>query len=104
MSATAEREYRMVPSERWASVLGVDKFDKVPPYVGVQKDFNKVEIYLRQHIGAPSVIVVNDGDEVKKGDKIADSAEGLSLPQYASIDGKVLVVEGVKIIIEKVDE
>lgn len=104
VSATAEREYRMVPSERWQSVLGVDKFDKVPSYIGVQKDFDKVEIYLRQHIGAPSVCIVNDGDEVKKGDKIADSAEGLSLPQYATIDGKVLVVDGVKIIIEKVDE
>ena len=104
VSATAEREYRMVPSERWQSVLGVDKFDKVPSYIGVQKDFDKVEIYLRQHIGAPSVCIVNDGDEVKKGDKIADSAEGLSLPQYATIGGKVLVVDGVKIIIEKVDE
>ena len=94
----------MVPSVRWESVLGVDKFDKVPPYVGVQKNFNKVEIYLRQHIGAPSVCLVNDGDEVKKGDKIAESGEGLSLPQYASIDGKVLVEDRVKIIIEKVDE
>ena len=104
VEATEEREYRMVPSVRWESVLGVDKFDKVPPYVGVQKNFNKVEIYLRQHIGAPSVCLVNDGDEVKKGDKIAESGEGLSLPQYASIDGKVLVEDRVKIIIEKVDE
>jgi electron transport complex protein RnfC len=76
----------------------------VPPYVGVQTDFNKVEIYLRQHIGAPSVAIVKDGDEVQKGDKIAESGEGLSLPQYASMSGKVLLVEGVKIIIEKVNE
>lgn len=103
VSATAEREYRMVPSERWANVLGVAKFDKVPPYVGVQTDFDKVEIYLRQHIGAPSVALVKDGDEVQKGDKIAESGEGLSLPQYASISGKVLLVEGVKIMIEKVN-
>ena len=104
VSTAEEREYRMVPSERWANVLGVAKFDKVPPYVGVQTDFDKVEIYLRQHIGAPSVAIVKDGDEVQKGDKIAESGEGLSLPQYASISGKVLLVEGIKIMIEKVNE
>lgn len=96
-----ERAYRMIPSERWASVLGVAKFDKLPKFIGEQKDFTRVEILLRQHIGAPSVAIVKDGDSVQKGDKIAESAEGLSLPQYASVSGKVTVEEGVKIIIEK---
>ena len=98
-----EREYRMVPSERWASVLGVAKFDKLPKYIGEQKDFSKAEILLRQHIGAPSVCVVKDGDLVSAGDMVAESAEGLSLPQYASVSGKVTVEENVKIIIEKVE-
>ncbi len=99
----AEREYRKVPSERWASVLGVAKFDKLPKYIGEQKDFSKAEILLRQHIGAPSVCVVKDGDLVSAGDMVAESAEGLSLPQYASVSGKVTVEENVKIIIEKVE-
>ncbi len=103
VSPAPEREYRMVPSDRWASALGVAKFDKLPKYLGEYTDFNRVEIYLRQHIGAPSVITVNDGDFVQRGDKIADSAEGLSLPQYASISGRVTVVEGTKIIIDKVN-
>jgi len=98
-----EREYRMVPSERWASVLGVAKYDKVAKYIGEQTDYPHVEIYLRQHIGAPSVACVQDGDIVKKGDKIADAASGLSLPQYASIDGQVTVYQD-KIIIDKVIE
>lgn len=99
----AEREYRMVPSERWANVLGVAKFDKLAKYIGEQKDFTKAEIYLRQHIGAPSVAVVKDGDLVQAGDLVAESADGLSLPQYASISGRVRVEENVKIIIEKVE-
>ena len=99
----AEREYRMVPSERWANVLGVAKFDKLAKYIGEQKDFTKAEIYLRQHIGAPSVAVVKDGDTVQVGDLVAESADGLSLPQYASVSGKVTVEENVKIIIEKVE-
>ena len=98
-----EREYRMIPSERWASVLGVAKYDKLPKYVGEDCDFSRVEIYLRQHIGAPSVAIVKDGDRVEKGDKIADSAEGLSLPQYASVSGIVTVCDGTKIRIDKVN-
>lgn len=98
-----EREYRMVPSEKWASVLGVQKFDRLPKYIGEDTNFSRVEIYLRQHIGAPSVACVADGDRVERGDKIAESADGLSLPQYASISGRVTLDEGVKIIIDKVN-
>ncbi len=104
VSPLEEREYRMVPSVRWESVLGVAKYDKVAEFRGEACDFARVEILLRQHIGAPSVCIVKDGDVVKRGDKIADSAEGLSLPQYASIDGRVTVVNGEKIIIDRVDK
>lgn len=98
----AEREYRMIPSERWASTLGVAKYDKVGKFVGEQTDYTKAEIYFRQHIGAPSVPCVENGAIVKKGDKIAEAAEGLSLPQYASIDGRVTVYND-KIVINKVN-
>ncbi len=97
---TPEREYRMVPSTRWASLLGVAPFDKVGKYIGAQNDFSRVEILLRQHIGAPSVPIVTDGEEVVAGQKIAEAAEGLSLPQYASMSGKVSVYSD-KIIIER---
>ena len=95
-----EREYRMIPSERWASVLGVAKYDRPAKYVGEQSCFTKSEVFLRQHIGAPSVPCVSDGDFVSEGEKIADAGEGLSLPQYAPITGRVSVYDG-KIIIEK---
>ena len=95
-----EREYRMIPSERWASVLGVAKYDRPAKYVGEQSCFTKSEVLLRQHIGAPSLPCVSDGDWVNEGDKIADAGEGLSLPQYAPVSGRVSVYDG-KIIIEK---
>ncbi len=95
-----EREYRMVPSERWASVLGVAGLDKVAKYVGEQTDFSKAEILLRQHIGAPSLPCVQDGEEVVAGQKIAQAAEGLSLPQYAPVGGRVSVYAD-RIIIER---
>lgn len=103
VEVTPEREYRMIPTERWASVLGVARFDKMPLFVGENVDFARVEIPLRQHIGAPSSAIVKDGDSVKRGDLIADSADGLSIPQHASISGVVTVENGEKIRIDKVN-
>ena len=96
-----EREYRMIPSERWANVSGVQKYDKLPVYKGEIIDFPYVEIATNQHIGAPSVVIVKDGDRVEKGDKIAESADGLSLPQYASVNGTVTVWGGKTIRIDR---
>ena len=103
VEALPERDYRMIPSERWESVLGVLKYDKVAEFVGETTEFPRVEIAFRQHIGAPSVAIVKDGDWVERGDKIAESADGLSLPQYASISGRVMIDEANKIIIDKVN-
>ena len=91
----------MIPSERWASVLGIAKFDKLAVYKGEDTQFSKVEIPVKQHIGAPSVPCVKEGDTVQKGDIIAQSADGLSLPQHASISGTVTFVEDGKMSIEQ---
>ena len=96
-----EREYRKVSSERWKRALGVSKFDALPSRV-LRMSFDRVELSLRQHIGAPSVPVVNSGDVVKKGELIARGADGLSVSLHASIDGRVTVYPD-KITIEKVN-
>ncbi len=103
VEAREEREYRMIPSERWESVLGVLKYDKTAEFAGEERDFSRIELSLRQHIGAPSVPIVQDGDTVERGDKIADSAEGLSLPLYAPISGRITLEEGKKIIIDRIN-
>ncbi len=102
VEVSAEREYRMIPSGKWASVLGVASFDKLPTFTGENTQFDRVEIALRQHIGAPSVTVVQDGARVTRGDVIAQSADGLSIPQHASISG-VVTVQNDKIRIDKVN-
>ena len=100
-SVKTERNYRRVSTDRWKRMLGVSKLDKVATRVE-SLELSRVEILLSQHIGAPSVPVVNTGDRVKRGELIARAADGLSLPQHASIDG-VVTVHGDKIIIEKVN-
>lgn len=96
----AEREYRMIPSEKWASTLGVTKFDTVADFGGEMNEFSRVEIPLSRHIGAPSIPIVSDGDTVSEGEVVAKAADGLSLPQHASVSGRVTLGDG-KIIIDR---
>ncbi len=95
-----DRPFHLIPSNRWEDILGVRKFDKVPKFIDEKICASKVEILMSQHIGAPSVPVVKVGDTVTEGQLIAEAAAGLSLPQHASIDGKVTFVDSTKIIIE----
>lgn len=96
-----ERDYRMIPYKKWMSALGVSAFDVDTDYYGEINDFNRVEQTLSRHIGKPSIPVVKDGDTVSKGDLIASAADGLSLPQHASISGRVTLGTD-KIMIDKV--
>lgn len=97
----SERDYRMVPSTRWMSMLGITKFDKEAVFNGEYNDFNRIEISLSSHIGAPSIPCVKDGDIVSEGETIANQGSGLSLPQHASISGRVTL--GInKIIIDRI--
>ena len=57
---------------------------KVAPYP------KKVIIPLQQHIGAPCESLVQVGDSVKVGQKIAESQSFVSAPIHASISGKVI--------------
>lgn len=98
-TVSPERDYRMIPSERWARMLGVRRFDRLPVFKG-EMSFPRAEILLKQHIGAPSVPCVKEGDGVTRGEKIAQSAQGLSLPQHASVSGKVRVLND-RIIIDR---
>ncbi|MBQ7907718.1 MAG: 4Fe-4S dicluster domain-containing protein [Clostridia bacterium] len=96
-----ERDFRMLPYKKWMSALGISKFDKAASFGGEINDFSRVELTLSRHIGAPSVPTVKDGDLVTKGDLIAAASNGLSLPQHASISGRVTLGND-KIIIDKV--
>ena len=52
----------------------------------------KIFVPLLQHIGAPLNPIVNVGDRVLKGQKIAD-AEGLAVPVHAPVSGTVTKIE-----------
>ena len=97
---SSDRQYRMIQSGKWKDMLGVLKFDAIPEYIPKKISAERVEVLMSQHIGAPSVPVVSVGDTVEEGQLIADAAQGLSVPQYASIGGKIVSVDPSKIVIE----
>jgi len=53
---------------------------------------NEIFVPLLQHIGAPLNPIVNVGDRVLKGQKIAD-AEGLAVPVHSPVSGTVTKIE-----------
>ncbi len=54
---------------------------------------SRVIIPLSQHIGSPSNPIVQVGDEVLAGQMIAEGSGFVSIPQHASISGKVTKIE-----------
>ncbi len=100
-SVKEERDYRMIPSKKWISALGVTKFDVIADFSGDLENISRVEIPLSGHIGMASIPVVSDGDIVEEGDMIAKAAEGLSIFQHASVSGTV-TLSNEKIIIDRI--
>lgn len=85
----ADRELKKVPVQRLKAKLGLSEYDVPAPFVDTTPTTKFVKILMSQHIGAPAKPVVKAGDHVKKGQKIADAAEGLSVAIHCSINGVV---------------
>ena len=95
------REYRKVPTHRLLARLGLSEYEKEAKLDDSVRDASRVCIPLSQHIGAPAVCTVKAGDRVKKGDCIAEPAQGLSVGIHASISGRVSEITDRYVIIEK---
>ena len=94
-----DRELRKVPVKRLEAKLGLLEYDIAAPFLDTTPTTNYVKIQMGQHIGAPAIPNVKVGDIVKKGQKIADAAEGLSVAIHCSIDGKVEKVTEKEIVV-----
>jgi Na+-translocating ferredoxin:NAD+ oxidoreductase RnfC subunit len=88
----ASREYRKVWEKRLEARIGLSSYPAHAPLLDQVQSVNRVRIPFAQHIGAPAVSVVSLGDLVSTGQKIADAAQGLSVPIHASLDGMVTQV------------
>ncbi len=55
----------------------------------------QVTIPLQQHIGAPTVPIIEKGNEVLAGQKLAEANGYISVPIHASIAGKIKGIEDI---------
>ena len=95
-----DRQARMVSAGKWKEVLGVAQYDKFPPiYVEEKLKATEVFVPMSQHIGAPAIPIVAVGDVVEENQMIAKAAEGLSIPHFAPISGRVTYVDAKTIVI-----
>ena len=95
-----EREYRKAPMERLMARLDLTRYDHPAPITDMAGEVKKVKLMLSQHIGAPAVPVVKEGDQVEKGQMIAEPAKGLSVAIHASVSGRVVEVTEKYVIIQ----
>lgn len=97
-----DADMKRVSVDRLTSRLGLTKYDVPAPLSG-ELTTASVKIPLLQHIGAPAIACVKEGDTVKKGDVIGRVPEkALGADIHASIDGKVTAVNEKFIRIKKV--
>ncbi len=98
------RSYRRVPEERLAARLGLVKYEKDAPLEKDIKMVQEVKILLSQHIGAPAVPCVKEGDKVQLGDVVATAGNGLSVNIHGSITGIVKEVTDKFVMIQNLGE
>ncbi len=96
-----DRELRKVPVHRLAARLGLSRYDVEAPFIDTTPSTAYVRIQMSQHIGAPAVPTVTVGEMVKKGQKIAEAAEGLSVSIHCSIDGIVEEVSDREVVVRE---
>ena len=98
------RGKRMISIKRLTSRLGLSKYNLLAPLDLQEVVTKKVKINLSQHIGAPSIPIVQKGTFVEEGQLIAKAKENvLSVPCHASIRGVVLDVTQKYILIGNID-
>ncbi len=84
--------FKKVSVDRLTMRLGLKKYD-VPAPISEKFETASVKLLLSQHLGAPAVPAVKEGDTVQPGDLVGYAKEGtLSVNIHASIGGKVTAV------------
>lgn len=82
-------DYRKVPSSKLKQRLDILMFRDEAPLTEMEFAPANVRIPLDQHLGAPALPVVKEGDRVQRNDLIAKPAGKVSAAVHASIDGVV---------------
>lgn len=97
----SDRELKKVPVKRLKAKLGLYSYDVPAPFIDTTPTTKYVKIQMSQHIGIPAKPLVKAGEHVKKGQKIGNAAEGLSVAVHCSIDGVVEKVNEKEVVVRE---
>ena len=87
------RDFRKVPVSKLVKRLGLTDYNKDAPWSDEVYKPSRVRLLMSQHIGAPCVPSVKEGQRVEKGAVGGDvPADKLGCPVHASISGTVTKV------------
>ncbi|NPV71350.1 MAG: electron transport complex protein RnfC [Firmicutes bacterium] len=96
------RAYRLVPTGRLKARLGLDAYDVEPEFSGEAPVPVEVTLLLKQHVGAPCLPQVRVGDQVEKGQVVADVPAGkMGVPVHAPVSGAVERVDEQAVVIRR---
>lgn len=88
------QEYRRTPLKLLVRHLGLAEYDQPAPFVEIDYSPQQVRLPLSQHIGSPAEPVVRVGEQVRKGQVVAEIPRGkLGARIHASIDGIVKSID-----------
>jgi Na+-translocating ferredoxin:NAD+ oxidoreductase RnfC subunit len=92
-------EYRRTPLKQLIQRLGIEEYDRHTPFGQIETVAKQVTIPLSQHIGAAAQPVVALGQQVNRGQLIADvPPDALGASLHASISGVIKEVNGAIVI------
>ena len=96
-----DRDYRLLPSERFKARIGVAEFDTgVPELIEDGWIPKRIVLPLRQHIGASAEAIVKVGDKVTAGQLVAGAVGMISANIHSSVNGTVASVSASEIAID----
>ena len=84
-----DRNERRAPTSKVAARADVWKYNDFVIRKLLVANPSRVEIPLKMHSGPPASPIVSAGDEVKVGDLIAKSTDGVGVCIHASINGRI---------------
>jgi Na+-translocating ferredoxin:NAD+ oxidoreductase RnfC subunit len=85
-------DYRKVPTSKLKQRLDIMMFRDEAPMSNMSFSPAEVRIPLTQHLGAPAVPAVREGQRVRRHDLIATPGGKVSAAVHASIDGSVSTI------------
>ncbi len=95
------REFRMLPVERFKQMIGVAPFDIVTEFQHSNAwKPNIVRLPLKQHVGAPATPVVKVGDTVVEDQLVAQASAAISASIHTAIAGRVTKITDTELVIE----